>query len=60
MTDRILFLERTMLENIAEILFVLSFVAPIVALVAGVSALAVPTKLLRRPISTTRKAPTHA
>ena len=38
-----------MLKNILDILFVVSLVAPIVALIAGAFALVLPTTALRRP-----------
>ena len=48
-----------MLENIFEMLFVLSLVAPIAALVAGVLMLAMPAKSFKQRVSTT-KVPAHA
>lgn len=48
-----------MLKNIFDILFVLSLIAPIVALIAGAFALAIPASWLIGHTPTARRTPAH-
>jgi hypothetical protein len=52
-------MERAMLKNMFDILFVLSLIAPIGALIAGALALAIPTTRLVWRTPTTRRTPAH-